>query len=162
MSGHNDSAEHREHGQHRRPGRGMAPWRDRGAVVMPAWRWFDDLFDAGDGRRMIRVEEFTEGDELVVRAELPDIDPDKDVEVTVVDHVLHISAERSETSEETGRHFHRRELRTGSFARSIPLPASVDDQQVRASYKDGILEVRVAMPATGADDSVRRVPVTRG
>lgn len=157
-----EHSEHSEHNERRRSGRGLALWRDRGPVIFEPWRWFDELLDTGEGRRMIRVEEYTDGDELVVRAELPDIDPERDVEVTVADHTLHISAERTETSEESGRHFHRRELRTGSFARSIALPDTVDDQQVHASYRDGILEVRVAVPERPGGEAVHRVPVTRG
>lgn len=164
----NEHREHRhedefgDHGSRRRSGHGLAPWRDRGLVAAPPWRWLDDFFDSGDARHMIRVEEFTEGNELVIRAELPDIDPEKDVEVTVADHVLQISGERTETSEENGRRFHRRELRTGSFARSIALPDTVDDQQVRASYKDGILEVRVVLPEQSESQAARRIPVGRG
>ncbi len=146
--------------QHRQGERGVVSWRDRPIVARPPWRWFDELLDFGDGRQMIEVEEFTEGDQLVVRAELPGIDPDKDVEVTVSDHTLRIRAERTETSEQEGRHFHRRELRSGSFARTIPLPEGVDEEQVSASYRDGILEVRAPVAAAPQAEPGRRVPVS--
>ena len=57
--------------------------------------WPDSLKDAME-RADIRVEEFQENGELVVRAEMPGIDPDKDVEITVTDHTLHLKAERHE------------------------------------------------------------------
>lgn len=129
--------------------------------LTPLMRSFDELFRDGWGRRMVAVEEFTEDGTMVVRAEMPGIDPDKDVNITISDGMLHINAERSEEQEKTGRHFHRRELRYGSFARSLPLPEGVDEQQVAASYKDGMLEVRVQLPAAAAKKG-RRVPVSRG
>ncbi|MFX5126514.1 hypothetical protein ABTC57_18860, partial [Acinetobacter baumannii] len=58
-------------------------------------RVLDADFDTG----WIRVDEFRDGDELVVRAELPGIDPDRDLELTVADGFLHISAHREERTE---------------------------------------------------------------
>jgi len=133
-------------------------WR---GSVWPSWRWFDQLFRDGDGLRMITIEEFTEGDALVVRAEIPGIDPDKDVQISVADGMLQITAERTEKEEKTGRHFHRSELRYGSFGRGIPLPKGVDGATVTAEYKDGMLEVRVPLPAGSTEVSTRRVPVVR-
>ena len=132
------------------------------APLLPLWRGFDELFRDGWGRKMMAVEEFTEGDTLVVRAEMADIDPDKDVEITVADGMLHIAAERTDRKDTDGRHFHRRELRYGSFARSLPLPDGVDQSQIAASYRDGILEVRVPLPPVAhKEEATRRVPVTR-
>lgn len=128
----------------------------------PLMRPVDELFRDGWGRRMVAVEEFTEDGTLVVRAEMPGIDPEKDVEITVSDGTLHIRAERAEEDEKKGRHFHRRELRYGSFARSLPVPEGVDEQKIAATYKDGILEVRVPLPKAEVAASARRVPVTRG
>jgi HSP20 family protein len=127
-----------------------------------SWRWFEDLFRDPDGRQMIKVEEFTENGTFVVRAELPGIDPDKDVEVTVDDGVLHITAKRSEEEEKTERDFHRRELRYGSFTRVLSLPEGVDEASVVASYKDGILEVRLPMPATPEREPARRIAIGHG
>ena len=146
--------------QHRQSDRGLAMWHERPLAVRPPWRWFDELLES-EGRQMIQVEEFTEGDQLVVRAEIPGIDPDKDVDVMVSDHTLRIQAERTETSEEEGRHFRRRELRSGSFSRTIPLPDGVDDAKISATYKDGILEVRALVPGPAQRDEGRRVPVGR-
>lgn len=130
--------------------------------AIPFWRGLDDLFRDGWGRRMVAVEEFSEDGTLVVRAEIPGIDPEHDIEITVSDGVLRVSAERTEEKEKEGRHFHRRELRYGSFARSIPLPEGIDEDKVVASYRDGILEVRVPLPASAPAGAARRVPVSRG
>jgi HSP20 family protein len=95
----------------------------------------------------MRLEEFADDGHLVVRAELPGVDPDKDIHVSVADGLLTISGERrSETkTEEKGRHFS--EMQYGSFARTIPLPDGASEQDVTASYRDGILEVRLALTA---------------
>ena len=95
----------------------------------------------------LRVEEFVDDGTLVVRAELPDIDPDKDVELSVANGVLHIRAQREEKTEKKDKGGYRSEFRYGSFVRSVPLPEGVRDDDITASYKDGILEVRVPMPA---------------
>lgn len=109
----------------------------------------------------IRVEECREGDSVVVRAELPGMDPDGDIEVTVDNGVLHIRAQREqrEESEHDGRV--RSDFHYESFARHVPLPDGVSEDDVEATYRDGTLEVR--FPTGGsADTTVRTVPVARG
>ena len=135
--------------------------RDWPLPTLPGWRWFDELLRDVDGRQMIKVEEFAEGDDFVVRAELPGIDPDKDVEITFENGLLHITAERTEKEEHTERDFHRREMRYGSFARTLGLPEGVDETKIAATDKDGILEVRMPLPAA-VKEPVHRVPVTQG
>ena len=89
----------------------------------------------------IKVEEYVEGDHYMVRAELAGIDPEKDVEVTVGSGYLTIRAERSDKTE--GKH--RSEFRYGSFSRTIALPAHADEDEVTASYCDGILTISVGL-----------------
>jgi HSP20 family protein len=122
-------------------------------VRSPDWT---ALFDEAD---LLRVEEFEEGNSLVVRAELPGIDPDKDVDLHVEGGMLRLRAERRESTEtkEMGRH--RSEFRYGSFSRSLPLPSGASEDDVKATYKDGILEVRV--PIDHASSETRKIPVTR-
>ena len=107
-------------------------------------RWLElDAPDTG----MIRVEEVHEDGTLLVRAEIPGVDPDKDIDVSISQGVLHIGATRSERSEETSEKSHRSEFRYGSFHRDLMLPRGVDSKAVKAGYKDGILEVRIPWPA---------------
>ncbi|HLT17710.1 MAG TPA: Hsp20/alpha crystallin family protein [Acidimicrobiales bacterium] len=108
----------------------------------PAWS-APDWRDA----EVIRVDEYAKDRELVIRAELPGIDPDEDVEVTVADGTLHITAERTEEKrEEEKGNWIRREIRRGSFSRSLALPEGVSEDDISASYRDGILEITVPMP----------------
>jgi HSP20 family protein len=95
---------------------------------------------------MIHVEEYREDGTLVVRADLPGIDPDKDVELTVVGGMLHIEAERREEEKREGTGFLRREVRYGSFSRSLPLPEGVTEADITATYTDGVLEIRIPEP----------------
>ena len=95
---------------------------------------------------MIHVDEFRENGTLVIRAELPGIDPKKDVELTVADGMLTIEAERHEDKQVEEKGYLRRELRHGSFTRTLPLPTKVTEADIKANYKDGILEIRVPAP----------------
>ena len=110
---------------------------------------------------MIKVEECREGDTLVVRAELPGVDPDKDITVEVFDGALVISADRTERVEANEDHFHRSEFRYGSLTRSVALPKGVDESSIVATYKDGVLEVRMAMPTETSRSDAHRIEVQR-
>ena len=113
---------------------------------------FDSLFSAGSESRM-RLEQYEDDGTLVIRAEMPGVDPAEDIDVSVHDGVLTIRAEREERTEDKGEGVYRTEFHYGSFSRSVPLPRGVDEDDVTADYTDGILEVRVpraAEPAEGA------------
>lgn len=91
----------------------------------------------------MRLEEFRDDGELVVRAELPGLDPDKDIRVTVEQGLLTVHAERrAETGQEEKPGFYS-ELHYGAFERTIPLPVGTGEGAVTASYDKGILEIRV-------------------
>jgi HSP20 family molecular chaperone IbpA len=93
------------------------------------------------GGQLVRVEDFVDQRQYVVRAEIPGIDPEKDVDITVEDGILTITAERREEKKESSRS----EFRYGSFSRSVSLPAGADEDNVSATYRDGILEVRTPL-----------------
>lgn len=120
------------------------------------WSRLPDLF--GDDH--VRVEEFREGDDLVVRLDLPGVDPEKDVEITADNGVLNVRAERHQSDQMAGRDFYRSEVRYGTVERSLPLPAGASADDVKATYADGVLELRVAV-THGGTETTTRVPVTR-
>jgi HSP20 family protein len=115
----------------------------------------------GEGRGLMRMEEYVEDDTCVIRAELPGVDPEKDVDITVEDGILHISAHREERSEEEQPSGYRSEFRYGSLERSIRLPEGATDADVTASYKDGILEVRVPAPKAVEPPAPAKIPIQR-
>ena len=89
-------------------------------------------------------------DKLIVRAELPGIDPDRDVDVDIRDHSLRIRAERRQEERKEVRGGYRSEFHYGTFTRTIPLAAAASEKDVKASYRNGILEVRVPIDQTEA------------
>ncbi|MFZ0157937.1 MAG: Hsp20/alpha crystallin family protein [Kineosporiaceae bacterium] len=133
--------------------RGRTPrlfdWLESEFSLLPGLRPFE--FE-----RFIRCEEFVEDGSYVVRAQLPGVDPDKDVEVTVADGVLTIHAERRETRKDA----HRSEFFYGELTRTLRLPKGADESAVTATYRDGILEVTVAVKPEEA--AAKKVPIERG
>jgi HSP20 family protein len=117
------------------------------------------FFDVDWEMSPIRVEEYIDGDAMVVKAEMPGMDPDKDVEISIADGLLHIQAERHEEAAHQGKDGFRSEFRYGSFFRDIPLPAGAKESDVKAAYRDGVLTVRVPVPKRNAPPA--KIPVTR-
>jgi len=109
----------------------------------------------------IKIEQFQEGNTLVVRAEVPGIDPDKDVDVSVSEGVLNISVEREEKSEHKNKNGYRSEFRYGSSTRSIVLPAGAKEEDITATYKDGVLEVRAPAPETAPVETTKKIRIDR-
>lgn len=102
----------------------------------------------------IRIEDYVDDGNYVIRAELPGVDPERDVEITVAGGLLRLHAERHEEHEEA----HRSEFRYGSLSRSLTLPEGVDAEDIKATYDKGILTVTVPMPEETKQEA-KRVPV---
>lgn len=110
----------------------------------------------------IKVDQFRDGDALVVRAELAGIDPDRDVELTVADGMLNIEAERRVQQKSEDKGYVRHELHYGSFVRRLPLPDGVTETDVSATYRDGILEVRVPIPEKVKPAEPTKIAIKKG
>ncbi|MFG2026900.1 MULTISPECIES: Hsp20/alpha crystallin family protein [Streptomyces] len=133
---------------------------------LPGWPALPDLFgwvESGfpgghlvPGMHGIRIEEHLADEKYVLRAELPGIDPSKDVEITVTESVLTLRAERGEEATQN----HRTEFRYGVFARSVRLPAGAKGDEATAEYKDGVLTITVPVPEAKA--GTRSIPVRHG
>ncbi len=91
--------------------------------------------------RLMRLEDEIKEGRYEVRAEIPGIDPSKDVDITVRDGELTIKAERTEQKEFNGRS----EFSYGSFVRTVSLPAGANEDDIKATYDKGILTVSVAV-----------------
>ena len=104
---------------------------------------------------LFRVEDYIQDDKYIVRAELPGMDPEHDIEITVEGGMLTIRAERHEEHKEA----HRSEFRYGSFTRSVALPERADTEHVTATYDKGILEISVPVPE--AKPAGRRIEITK-
>jgi HSP20 family protein len=103
--------------------------------------------------QVFRVEEAIRDDRYVIRADLPGLDPENDIEVTVDGRILTIRAERRQ--QDNGPY--RSEFRYGSLARAVRLPARVDAADVTARYDKGVLEVSVPVQAVKPEGT--RIPV---
>ena len=131
----------------------------------PSWMSTRFPFDRMDGwtdfmaETSIRVEEFERDGAFVIRAEAPGIDPDKDVELSVADGVLRLMVQRQKESELSEARHYRSEFNYGSFTRLVVLPAGTSDKDVKATYENGILEVK--MPLNGGHAKEKRIAIEK-
>jgi HSP20 family protein len=84
-------------------------------------------------------------DEMIVRVDLPGV-KQSDIDISVRNDSLMIRGERKEEKETREENYYRRERAYGTFSRSIPLPSGVKAEQIKATYQDGVLEVRFPRP----------------
>lgn len=122
--------------------------------------WIDTLVPSDMSWRTgfphsIRIEEFGRNGDFVIRAELPGIDPEKDVSVNVKDGMLTIEGKREEHRESD----QRSEFFYGRFMRTLSLPSGSTSDDIKASYQDGILEVCV--PMKQPMEETHKVPISR-
>lgn len=111
---------------------------------------------------LIRVDEFQDGAVRVIRADLPGVDPAEDVEITVAHGLLHINAERRVERDVDDKDLRRHEIRYGSLTRTLPLPPGATETDIAATYRDGVLEVRVPLDRPASPAAPTTVPVTKG
>jgi len=129
--------------------------RENAGFAPDIFAWLDGPFVSSRpvAAQTMRMEEELTGGRYVVRAELPGVDPAKDMEVSVAKGILTISAERREDMQ--GQH--RSEFRYGTFTRHIALPVTADANDIKANYHWGILQVSIGL--RGEDEAGRRIPV---
>jgi len=126
----------------------MTPWSDFERMQNRLRRMFESPFDSDFFTESVgwspAVEVSETDDELTVTVELPGMGRD-DVEIDLENNVLTIRGEKSSETEEEDKEkkMHVWERRYGSFHRSFTLPRSVDADQVKAEFRDGLLKVRL-------------------
>ena len=125
----------------------MIPWRAR-KELEALRREMDRLWEGFFGERAFEpIEKWSPAldlaetkDNLVVKAELPGIDP-KDISIDLSGDVLTVRGEKKQEKEEKEENYHLIERRYGSFTRSIRLPVKIDEEKIKASYKNGVLKI---------------------
>ncbi|MDI6890346.1 MAG: Hsp20/alpha crystallin family protein [Thermodesulfovibrionales bacterium] len=120
-------------------------------------RWFEDFFRRPFSLmpswfprlRLPEIEEvspsvdvFEEGDEVVVKAELPGMRKE-DLDVKLTEDTITISGEKKKEEKVEKKDYYRLERSYGSFTRSFRLPAEVQTEKAAAKFKDGVLEIRI-------------------
>jgi HSP20 family protein len=132
------------------------PWREFWAV--------EDVFNTmasrfrpeAPGSEFPAINYYTEGNDAVVTAELPGVEPEK-LDVSVVGKTLTISGERPHEGLEEGESYHRRELWHGRFKRTLELPFSVESGKVEARFERGVLTMVLPM---AEDEKPRKITVS--
>lgn len=160
--------------------RSLIPWtRERGMQGTPAEhplaafqrefdRLFDDLwrgfempmsarFDRALGSVAPRIEMAETDAAITLRAELPGLE-EKDVELTLADNVLTVSGEKKTEREEKETGVAYSECAYGAFQRRIPLPADVVEEQVTATFRNGVLTVTLPK-SPKSQEKVRRIHI---
>jgi len=126
------------------------PLRELAALQNEMGRFLGSTFSEANGqeRTWVPAVDVWETDrEIVYAFDVPGVAEDK-VSVELEDNALTVSGERERTKEISDERFYRFERRFGSFSRTIGLPQNVSEDQIKADYRDGVLEVRVAKPET--------------
>lgn len=132
-----------------RPSEWLAPFRRMEEV-------FEDFFRRPFGRPWLpslpkwfegiepspSVDIFEEGDDIVVKTELPGMTKD-DIEVNITENRITLSGEKKKEEKMEKKDYYRLERSYGSFRRSFDLPTEVQTDKAKASFKDGVLEVRI-------------------
>ncbi len=99
------------------------------------------------------LEVYETDQDVVVKAELPGVKKE-DVEVTIKDNTLYIRGEKKEEKEEKTETVHRVERVYGKFERAVSLPKEVKLEDVRAEFKDGVLEIRLPKAQTAKETKI--------
>ena len=123
------------------------PYGNFSAVPKSLFSEIDKLFNGSwdDGVMKVkawspRVDIYEETDKVVLKAELPGIEP-KDVDIHIDENTLYLKGERKIDSEVKEENLYRMERAYGTFGRSFALPISVESEKVLAEYKDGVLKI---------------------
>ena len=124
------------------------PFREIATLQNEMSRFMNGLLE-GNGRTnqswVPALDVWETESEIVYALDLPGV-PENTISVELDDGGLTVSAERERTQEESDERFYRFERRHGIFSRTIGLPQGVSEDDVRADYKNGVLEVHVRKP----------------
>jgi HSP20 family protein len=132
--------------------RAVAPWRPFSEME----RMFDDFF----GRRLRpfwddrwwparaigisapAVDLYEEKDDIIAKVDLPGMEKE-DIEVNITDHRLTVKGEKKKTEEIKEENYYRSERTYGTFSRTVEIPKEVQVEKARATFKNGVLEIRL-------------------
>ncbi len=114
-------------------------WRRPFPSLFRPERWFPESLLP---MRMPSLDVYQDQEEVVVKADVPGL-AREDIEVTLTGETLTIKGERKEEKEVKEPDYHRRERSYGSFVRSVTLPCEVKSDEIKATLKNGVLEIRL-------------------
>ncbi|RHW36577.1 Hsp20/alpha crystallin family protein [Lysinibacillus yapensis] len=105
----------------------------------------------------VRVDVHETENEVVATCDIPGLEKKEDINITIENNMLRVSGTINRTNEAKEENMHRKERFVGSFNRSVSLPTSVSEEGVKASYKNGVLEVR--MPKLTVGNNTKKIDV---
>lgn len=106
-------------------------------------RWdLPSEFASGLDSRLPKIDIVNRDEEILVRAEAPGVDKD-DLDVSLTENSVTIKGSTKKEFKEEKGEYHRCEIMQGAFARTVALPGTVDTERAEASFKDGVLEIRL-------------------
>lgn len=140
------------------PSRAISPFGDGERWIDELERWFEEdlrrpfslmrssfmprLRAATLREMMPSVDIFEDGDDVVVKAEIPGMNKEE-IDITVTDSTMTISGEKKQEEKVQRKDYYRMERSYGSFTRTFRLPTEVQSDKAKATYKEGVLEVRL-------------------
>jgi HSP20 family protein len=117
-------------------------WKGSGRHSMMTTPWQSMLTPWSRTEVMPRVDETEDEKAFHIQVELPGMDKE-DVDITLSNGMLMIRGEKKREDEEKGKDFYRKERSFGSFRRTLPIPAEVNEQAIEASFKKGVLYIEL-------------------
>jgi len=105
---------------------------------------------------------FALGEDLVIHLDLPGIVPEKDLKITIQEGELVVTGERKKEKECTEADYYRVERFYGTFERHFPIPKTIDERAVKATYKEGVLEIVLkgaVLVAEATKQQAKAIPV---
>ncbi len=136
-----------------RPFRELERWARQLEPRFP--RLFEEYYPDHEEEFLPAIESYIKDGNLIVRADVPGMEP-KDIEVSVLGNVLTIKGEREDKKEVKAEDYIRREISYGKFERRMTLPEGAMTEKVKASFKNGVVEV--TMPV-GKELAAKKVPL---
>ena len=128
--------------------RALAPWRGMETLRQEMERVFDRFFEPrwdefeGVGAWAPKLDFSETKDAFVVKAEVPGVEQ-KDISVQIQNQVLTLKGEKHKEKEEKDEKYHRVERSWGAFTRTLALPMGVETEKVSATFKDGLLTIKL-------------------
>jgi HSP20 family protein len=136
------------------------PFSDIRSLRRRTDRLFDDFFRGPhlvpweSAEFIFPLDLYETEESVVVKAPLPGVRPE-DVDISITDDILTIKGETKSEEEVKREDYHRRELRYGSFCRSVPLPTGVEHDKTEATFEQGILTVTLPKTAEAKPKTIK-------
>jgi HSP20 family protein len=113
-----------------------------GPSRLPRVRWPEFRWPEGFEMLSPHVDVYEDGKQVVLTAEIPGVRKE-DLDIDVSEHAVTIRGEKKEEEEKEKKDYYRVERSYGSFSRTVPIPPGADHSRAKASFRDGVLEIRV-------------------